>query len=88
MYYNMIKIVRKYWTGKRLYMEKKIYRVPNISCGHCAHTIKMELVDLEGVKSVEVDVQDREVIVEFVAPATPEKIEALLMEINYPVNND
>ena len=69
-------------------MEKKIYRVPNISCGHCAHTIKMELIDLEGVKSVDVDVQDREVIVEFIPPATSEKIQALLLEINYPVNKD
>lgn len=66
-------------------METKSYRVPNISCGHCAHTIKMELADLDGVKSVAVDVDTKEVIVEFVAPATSEKIEALLKEINYPI---
>ena len=28
------------------------YNVPNISCGHCVHTIQMEVSDLEGVESV------------------------------------
>jgi copper chaperone len=28
------------------------YVVPNISCGHCVHTIEMELGDLAGVQSV------------------------------------
>ena len=65
-------------------METKIYRVPNINCGHCAHTIKMELADLEGVKSVEVSVDKKEVVVGYVEPATAKKIEELLAEINYP----
>ena len=65
-------------------METKIYRVPNINCGHCAHTIKMELADLEGVKSVEVSVDKKEVVVGFAEPATAKKIEKLLAEINYP----
>ena len=29
------------------------YNIPNISCGHCVHTIKMEVSDLAGVESVE-----------------------------------
>jgi copper chaperone len=28
------------------------YEVPNISCGHCVHTIEMELGDLAGVRTV------------------------------------
>ena len=66
-------------------MEKIKYLVPNISCGHCAHTIKMELAELDGVESVEVDVQAKEVSIEYAPPATLETIEALLGEINYPV---
>ncbi len=60
------------------------FTVPNISCRHCAHTIKTELGDLAGVKSVEVDVEAKTVLVGFEAPATEAKIADLLREINYP----
>ncbi len=29
-------------------MEKKIFSVPNISCGHCVMSIKNELSEMEG----------------------------------------
>jgi copper chaperone len=61
------------------------YTVPGISCNHCVHTIKTELSEQEGVKSVEADATTKEVVVEFDAPASPASIEALLAEINYPV---
>jgi copper chaperone CopZ len=44
----------------------------------------MELSDLEGVQSVQADLSSKQVSVEFAPPATPEKIEQLLAEINYP----
>lgn len=66
-------------------MEKITYEVPGINCRHCTHTIQMELSDLSGVKSVSADVDTKEVIVTFEPPATPEAIENLLAEINYPV---
>lgn len=61
------------------------YKVQNINCEHCSHTIKMELMELEGVKTVEVDVESKIVTVNFELPATLSKIETLLNEINYPV---
>ncbi len=61
------------------------YNVPGINCNHCVHTIKSELSELEGVQSVNADASSKEVIVEFDTPATPEAIETLLTEINYPV---
>jgi len=61
------------------------YNVPSINCMHCVHTIKTELADLEGVKSVEADANTKKVVVSFDAPASEEKIEKLLAEINYPV---
>lgn len=61
------------------------YHIPAISCGHCVHTIKSELSDLEGVIKVEGDVAQKQVVIEFEAPATPEEMEKLLAEINYPV---
>jgi copper chaperone len=66
-------------------MTSVTYSVPNISCGHCVHTIQMELSDLEGVSRVEASESEKQVLVEFSQPATAEKIKALLREINYPV---
>ncbi len=60
------------------------YTIPNISCKHCVHTIKMEVSELEGVRSVEADPQTKQAIITFDAPATEETIKALLVEINYP----
>lgn len=60
------------------------YNVPNISCGHCVHTIQMELGDLIGVSKVVASQVTRQVTVEFDPPATEEQIEATLTEINYP----
>jgi copper chaperone CopZ len=59
------------------------YSVPNISCGNCVHTIKMEVGGLEGVQSVEARHDTKEVTIVFGDPATEEQIVALLTEINY-----
>jgi len=59
--------------------------VPNISCGHCVHTIQTELAELDGVTKVEASGETKLVTIEYEAPATIEVIEALLAEINYPV---
>ena len=61
------------------------YSVPNISCGHCVHTIQMEIADLEGVQSVKADQESQVVEIAFDTPATEDSIKALLAEINYPV---
>ena len=61
--------------------------IPNISCGHCVHTIQMELGDLIGVSKVLASQETRQVTVEFEPPATEEQIKATLMEINYPPVN-
>jgi copper chaperone len=60
--------------------------VPNISCAHCVHTIQTEVGELPGVKTVEANEQSRLVTVGFEPPATRQDIEALLAEINYPVD--
>jgi copper chaperone CopZ len=61
------------------------YSVPNISCGHCVHTIQMEVADLEGVQSVQADQESQVVEITFGEPATEESIKILMAEINYPV---
>jgi copper chaperone len=60
------------------------YTIPAINCGHCVHTIKTELADLDGVKSVEGDPTEKKITVEFDSPATEESIKSLLKEISYP----
>ncbi len=65
-------------------MESKTFTVPNISCGHCTHTIEMELGELAGVQSVKAEMESKQVSVTWGAPATWAQIEALLREINYP----
>ena len=61
------------------------YEIPNINCKHCVHTIKTELSEVPGVLTVTGDPSTQQVVVTFDSPATPEKLEALLAEINYPV---
>jgi len=61
------------------------YSVPNISCGHCVHTIQTELSDVEGVKTVKADQETKKVEIVFETPASEEKIKTLLASIDYPV---
>ena len=60
------------------------YSVPAISCGHCTRTIETEVSDLQGVQSVKAEIDTKKVVITFDAPASEEKIKALLAEINYP----
>jgi copper chaperone len=61
------------------------YSIPAIHCMHCTHTIEMEVGGLQGVHSVKADVEAKKVEITFDAPASEEKIKALLAEIAYPV---
>ena len=65
-------------------MQTLIVKTPDISCGHCVHTIQSEVGELPGVTSVQAQEDSKLVTVAFDAPATREQIEALLAEIGYP----
>jgi len=64
-------------------MSSKTFTVPNISCGHCTHTIETELGDLAGVQSVKAEQDTKQVTVTWDAPANWESIKTLLKEIDY-----
>jgi len=66
-------------------MSTVTYSIPNISCGHCVHTIQSEVSELEGVQSVVANQEAKTATITFDVPASEEKIKALLSEINYPV---
>jgi copper chaperone CopZ len=61
------------------------YSIPNISCGHCVHTIQTELSELSGVKSVNANQVTKNVEIVFEAPASEAQIKSLLATIDYPV---
>ena len=63
------------------------FTIPNISCMHCVHTIKTEVSELAGVKSVDANPNTKQAIITFEAPATETAIKTLLAEINYPAKN-
>ncbi len=63
------------------------YSIPNISCGHCVHTIQNEVSELAGVVSVIADQVKRSATIVFEPPASEEQIKGLLAEIEYPVMN-
>ncbi len=65
-------------------MTKETFHIPNISCGHCTGAIEKELQEVDGIKSVQSDIQGKTVTVQFEAPASKEAILTTLKEINYP----
>jgi copper chaperone len=67
-------------------MQTITYTIPNISCGHCIHTIETEVGEITGVKSVEGDQNTKKVTITFDNPANELQIKELLTEIDYPPN--
>lgn len=65
-------------------MQTVTYRIPNINCMHCVHTITTEISDLPGVKTVQASLDTHQAVISFEAPATEEEIIATLRDINYP----
>jgi copper chaperone CopZ len=67
-------------------MAKETFSIPNISCGHCVMSIQNELKELEGVKSVEGNPENKSITVEWESPTTLEMIRNTLKEMNYPAS--
>lgn len=59
-------------------------RAADISCNHCAMTIKKELGALEGVRVLDVDVPGKSITLEYTDERALERAKALLAEIGYP----
>ena len=58
--------------------------IPAISCGHCKLTVEREVSELAGITKATVDVELKQLTVEFETPATLLQIQGLLLEIGYP----
>ena len=46
-------------------MTTVVYSIPNISCGHCVHTIQMEVGELAGVQSVVASAEQKQATITF-----------------------
>ena len=69
---------------RSIIVERKTFQVPNIGCDGCVRTIKTEVSQISGVKQVDGVVDTKTVTVEWDTPATWQKIESTLKEIDYP----
>ena len=62
-------------------MADTTYTVPGISCGHCKSAIETEVGALDGVESVVVDIDTKQVAV--VGSASDDAIRAAIVEAGY-----
>ncbi|MDZ4159260.1 MAG: heavy-metal-associated domain-containing protein [Anaerolineaceae bacterium] len=67
-------------------MQTVTFSIPDISCNHCVHTIKMELGDIKGVFSVDARADTKQATITFEPPATEEQLKSTLAAIKYPVD--
>lgn len=65
-------------------MESKTVNIPDISCGHCLAAVKREAGEVAGVKSVEGDVDTKQVTIQWEAPATWDQVVVALKDAGYP----
>lgn len=65
--------------------QQVVLHAEDISCQHCAMTIRRELQALQDVRVVDVDVAGKNVVLAYDSPQALEQARALLAEIGYPV---
>jgi len=66
-------------------MKRYTLHAENISCQHCAMTIRRELSGMQGVRVVDVDVPGKNVILDVADEAALQTAKETLREIGYPV---
>lgn len=64
-------------------MEHKTVQVPNIGCDGCVRSIKSAVSEIEGVRQVSGDAPSKTITVEWDSPATWERIQVVMAEIDY-----
>ena len=65
-------------------MQNNTFKILNMSCEHCVRTIETELSEIDGVHSVNADLTNKSVSIEWDEPAAWDEIKATLVEIKYP----
>ncbi len=60
-----------------------IYNVQGMTCGHCVRSVTEEITEVDGVSSVEVDLEKGTAVV--TGEADPEAVKAAVVEAGYAV---
>lgn len=65
-------------------MAQETIKVEGMSCGHCQMAVKKAVEAVEGVQKADVDLQNRQVVVEYnEGKANLEKVKAAIKEAGY-----
>ena len=64
---------------------KKILEINGMTCAHCAARVKKELEKIEGVESVEVNVEEKKAVVSLNTAISEVKLKAAVEEAGYEV---
>jgi copper chaperone len=64
-------------------MQRQIYRVKGMSCGHCKQAVESALQDVPGVRSALANVETGEVVVESDTPVAVDVIRSAIEEAGY-----
>ncbi|HOA40084.1 MAG TPA: cation transporter [Halanaerobiales bacterium] len=64
---------------------KKILEIDGMTCAHCAARVKKELEKIEGVESVEVNVEEKKAVVSLNTAIFEVKLKAAVEEAGYEV---
>jgi copper chaperone CopZ len=64
-------------------MERRTFKVPNMTCSGCVNTVRSQLERLNGVEVLEISRASQLVTVQWAAPASWDGIERALVEIEY-----
>jgi len=69
-------------------MATTVLNVPDISCEHCERTITNALTPVEGIRSVLVDIPEKQVRVDYdEAQVSVDRMKDVLQEEDYPVES-
>ncbi|MCR6483560.1 heavy-metal-associated domain-containing protein [Amycolatopsis sp. OK19-0408] len=64
-------------------MTEANYTVEGMTCGHCATSVREEVSELDGVRSVDVDVESGRVTVTSDTPLAADAVAAAVTEAGY-----
>ena len=62
---------------------KNEYNIEGVKCGGCVATVKERLSKLDNVDNVEVNIQDKNIVIEGIA--SKEELQAALVDTNYKI---
>ena len=63
---------------------KETYYIENIKCGGCANSIRDAALQVEGIESIEVDVENQSIVIESDSPETFSLVLEKLNKLGYP----